>query len=87
MFAWMPIEVIMGQEKTWDEPQKVVQFDELEADVSSHRSPEQIENFSNSVASEDLFAEGLDDILLQGELMKFKPGLSANFISRYVQIS
>ena len=34
MFAWMPIEVIMGQEKTWDEPQKVVQFDELDADVA-----------------------------------------------------
>ena len=47
-------------------------------------SPEQVENFSNSVASEDLFAEGLDDILMQGELMKFKPGLSVNFVSRYV---
>lgn len=40
-----------------------------------------------SVASEDLFAEGLDDVLFEGELMKFKPGLSANFVSRYVQIS
>ena len=48
---------------------------------------EQVEIYSNSVASEDLFAEGLDDILLQGELMKFKPGLSVNFVSRYVQIS
>ena len=51
---------------------------------SSNVSPEQVENFSNSVASEDLFAEGLDDILLQGELLKFKPGLSVNFVSRYV---
>lgn len=41
----------------------------------------------NSVASEDLFAEGKDDILYEGELLKFKPGLSANFVSRYVQIS
>ena len=40
-----------------------------------------------SVASENLFADGLDDIIYQGELLKFKPGLSANFVSRYVQIS
>ena len=39
---------------------------------------------ANSVASEDLFADGLDDILFQGELLKFKPGLSANFVGRYV---
>ena len=37
--------------------------------------------------SEDLFAEGVDDILYEGELMKFKPGFSQNFVSRYVQIS
>ena len=42
---------------------------------------------SNSVMSEDLFERGTDDIVYEGELMKFKPGLSANFISRYVQIS
>ena len=64
-----------------------MQFDAIEADGISQSSHKTAENFSNSVASEDLFAEGLDDILLQGELMKFKPGLSANFISRYVQIS
>lgn len=50
---------------------------------SSKRSP----SIKESVGSEDLFKEGLDDIIMQGELMKFKPGLSANFISRYVQIS
>jgi len=40
-----------------------------------------------SVASEDLFAAGKDDIVFEGDLMKFKPGLSANFVNRYVQIS
>ena len=40
-----------------------------------------------SVVSEDLFKSGTDDIIYEGELMKFKPGLSANFIGRYVQIS
>ena len=34
-----------------------------------------------------MFAEGKDDIILEGELMKFKPGLTVNFIPRYVQIS
>ena len=82
LFAWMPIETRLGPDDSWDEPVKVVQFDnEAEVSVSSHHSGA---NFSNSVASEDLFAEGLDDILLQGELMKFKPGLSMNFVSRYV---
>lgn len=40
-----------------------------------------------SVASEDLFAAGKDDIVFEGDLMKFKPGISANFVNRYVQIS
>ena len=30
---------------------------------------------------------GIDDIIYEGELMKFKPGLSANFVARHVQIS
>ena len=53
-------------------------------DASSMRS-----GLSNkeSVASEDLFMQGKDDIVFEGELMKFKPGLSANFVGRYVQIS
>ena len=44
-------------------------------------------NFNISVISDDLFKAGTDDIIFEGELMKFKPGLSANFISRYIQIS
>lgn len=40
-----------------------------------------------SVLSDELFETGKDDIILEGELMKFKPGLSVNFIPRYVQIS
>ena len=45
------------------------------------------QSYKDSVMSEDLFAEGVDDILYEGELMKFKPGFSQNFVSRYVQIS
>ena len=40
-----------------------------------------------SVGSHELFTEGKDDIIFEGELMKFKPGLTLNFIPRYVQIS
>ena len=40
-----------------------------------------------SVQSHELFEEGKDDIVYEGELMKFKPGLTINFIPRYVQIS
>ena len=39
---------------------------------------------NDSVASIDLFKTGKDDIILEGELMKFKPGISQNFIPRYV---
>lgn len=37
-----------------------------------------------SVVSEELFQMGTDNIMLEGEIMKFKPGLSNNFVSRYV---
>ena len=40
-----------------------------------------------SVVSAELFQQGKDDIIYEGELMKFKPGLTVNFIPRYVQIS
>ena len=39
---------------------------------------------NESIASEYLFMKGIDDIVYEGEMMKFKPGLSANFVSRYV---
>ena len=94
MFSMMPIVEVDGPEIENFPPPKVVEFDErsispdtkkdkFEDDSTSKRSP----SVKESVGSEDLFKEGLDDIILQGELMKFKPGLSANFISRYVQIS
>ena len=41
----------------------------------------------DSVRSTDLFETGLDDILIEGKLFKFKPGISSNFVSRYVQLS
>ena len=39
-----------------------------------------------SFLSVDLF-DNADKILIEGDLMKFKPGISLNFIPRYVQIS
>ena len=74
--------------ETQEDDKKVVKFDHL--DLSSqgdqHNNHSHV-SLANSVASDDLFADGLDDILYQGELLKFKPGISANFVSRYVQIS
>ena len=61
-----------------DSEDRRVKFDDYSSQKSSMR---------DSVASEDLFLDGIDTILFEGELMKFKPGLSANFVSRYVQIS
>ena len=94
MFSMMPVIEVEGPEIENFPPPKQVEFDErsmspdlnktkFEEESSSKRSP----SIKESVGSEDLFKEGLDDIIMQGELMKFKPGLSANFISRYVQIS
>lgn len=40
-----------------------------------------------SVASDYLFEIGHDDIIFEGTLYKFKPGLSSNFVSRFVQVS
>lgn len=40
-----------------------------------------------SVESVDLFCAGKDTILFEGPLHKFKPGISLNFIERYVQVS
>ena len=46
-----------------------------------------VDSDNMSIASDLLFVKGVDDIIYQGDLMKFKPGLSANFVTRYVQIS
>ena len=43
--------------------------------------------YKDSVISEDLFKSGKDDIIYEGPIFKFKPGLTNNFIERYVQIS
>ena len=37
--------------------------------------------------SEDFFTAGKDDIVIEGSLYKFKPGLSNNFQQRHVQVS
>ena len=51
-------------------------------------SDQPVANFdAYSVRSNELFEEGKDDILFEGELYKFKPGLTVNFIPRYVQVS
>jgi len=65
-----------------EEEFKKVKFDELQSERSHG-----MQSHKYSVASEDLFTEGVDDILFEGELMKFKPGVSCNYMSRYVQIS
>ena len=57
-------------------------------DTGTKRSEANYGNFdAHSVRSHELFEEGVDDIIYEGELYKFKPGLTVNFIPRYVQIS
>ena len=60
---------------------------ESETSSSSERESRSRSPSNNSVVSVDLFTTGKDDIILEGELYKFKPGISQNFIPRYVQIS
>lgn len=60
---------------------KFEHFDPKSLDLS-------ISNVSaGTVLSVDLFKPGRDDVLLEGYLYKFKPGLSTNFVQRYVQLS
>ena len=57
-------------------------------DTGTKRSEANYGNYdAHSVRSHELFEEGKDDIIYEGELYKFKPGLTLNFIPRYVQIS
>lgn len=60
------------------EPRRTVKFPDNVSDRSGRYSN------ADSVATQDLFTDGQDKIIYQGELMKFKPGLSCNFVSRYV---
>ena len=54
-------------------------------DDRARGSEKPITNFdAYSVRSNELFEAGKDDILFEGELYKFKPGLTVNFIPRYV---
>lgn len=52
----------------------------------THEEPES-ESESESVTSDDLFEPGVDQILYEGTMYKFKPGLSTNFVERFVQVS
>lgn len=75
-----------------EDERKTVKFDYLTAEAHGNRegamSPNSMISIGRtSCASEDLFASGKDDIVFEGELMKFKPGISANFVKRYVQVS
>ena len=56
--------------------------DDVSQDESRLKTGVNWENYS--VASHELFEEGKDDIIFEGEVMKFKPGISMNFIPRYV---
>lgn len=59
-------------------------FDSAETESSVESINDQL---NESVCSDDLFKEGIDDIIFQGNVYKFHPGLSSNFIQRWVQIS
>ncbi len=41
----------------------------------------------DSIISDHLFLKGKDDIIFGADLYKFHPGISSNFVQRYVQIS
>lgn len=67
-------------------------FKESPEQISVSRSPSSPGKFGDSsgdesIISEHLFKSGKDDIILGAELYKFHPGISSNFVSRYVQIS
>ena len=73
-------DLVYDEDSEQDEvARKVKFFDEK----SSYRSDPSF----NSVVTQDLFRSGIDDIIYEGELHKFKPGLSCNFVARHVQIS
>lgn len=55
--------------------------------MSSTRDKSMSRDSMPSVASHNLFREGHDNIVMEGYLYKLKPGLSSNFVKRYVQIS
>ena len=92
MIGYTPYFERFGTEEEWDtkpvllpEPESIDQEEEESKrvkfdDTSCGRS-------AHTCVTDDLFKSGYDDIVYEGELMKFKPGLSQNFVSRYVQIS
>ena len=59
--------------------QKKVKFDRLAPENQSVTRLSIGSYGKQSVASDDLFTTGVDDVLFEGELMKFKPGISQNF--------
>ena len=59
----------------------------VEIDVEDIYSSDSEESEAQSASSDEFFTENRDDLICWGELMKFKPGLTVNFISRYVQLS
>ena len=94
----MPILEFVGLEEEYDlkptfqpsdcdafEPKRVKFF--KIPDSPSLRSSLAASPSCHSVGTNNLFEPGVDDILYEGELMKFKPGISQNFVNRYVQIS
>ena len=56
----------------------------IEIDVEEITSSDSEESDAKSACSDDFFTDNRDDLICWGELMKFKPGLTVNFISRYV---
>ena len=56
---------------------------------SSPFESDSVEDFNDcdTVESHNFFKEGHDNIIIEGYLYKFTPGLSSNFQKRYVQVS
>ena len=89
--------LILEREHSYQNNQ-VVRKSEVEIDViditssdseEDHVADSEEDNLSVNLSnlSEEDFTENRDDLICWGELMKFKPGLTCNFISRYVQLS
>lgn len=70
VFGWIQYPPIKSRTIVYEAPPE---FEPMVGDVEVH-----------SVASSDLFQEGIDDVTFEGILYKFKPGLSSNFVERHV---
>lgn len=78
VFGWISYEIQVA--KKFQQELEYIPFEEKSRQTSHINDS----NSDVSVMTQDLFKEGTDDIIFEGCLFKFKPGLSGNFIERYV---